>query len=104
MLRLPVGNSPHAAVSVPELLAEGAVLRLGVTTAVRVVKRYVQEEGPSLPSAPLLLSVLLQKLPDQQLDPSDVASHLQDRAVLLRVGEVEGEHGARTHVLLPDDA
>lgn len=79
-----------------------------MAAAVRVVKRHVQEERPSLSSACLLLLVLLfvllQKLPDQQLDAGDVASHLQHRAVLLRVGEVEGVHGARPHVLLPDDA
>lgn len=75
-----------------------------MATAVRVVKRYVQEEGSSLSAASLLLLVFLQKLPDQQFDPGDVASHLQDRAVLLRVGEVEGVHGARPYVLLPDDA
>lgn len=45
-----------------------------------------------------------QELPDQQPDPGDVAAHLEHRVRLLRVREVEGEHGLRPHVLLPDDA
>lgn len=105
MLGVPVRNPPHAALSVAELFTEWAVLRLRVAAAVRVVERYVQKEGPSFSSVPLLLlSMLLKELPHQQFDPCDVAAHLQHRAVLLGVGEVERVHGARTHMLLPDDA
>lgn len=42
----PVRDPPHATLSVAELLAEGAILGLGVPAAVRVVEGHVEEEGP----------------------------------------------------------
>ena len=45
--RVPVGDVAHSRVAVTELLAERAVLRMGVTAAVRVVESHVEEERPA---------------------------------------------------------
>lgn len=43
---------------------------------------------------------LLQELPDQQFDVRDIAAHLIDVVVLLRLLEVEPVDATRAHVLL----
>lgn len=52
------------------------------------------------PVSPRVLA--LEEAPDELFDSGDVPPHLQDRTVLLRVGEVKGVDGPRPNVLLPN--
>lgn len=120
MLRLPVGYSAHPHFAVAELLAEGSILWLRVSTAVSVMEGHVKEKRSlllvllhrciaaatslfGLGMMQSLLSVGLEELPNQQFDAGDVPPNLEDRAVLLRVGKIKRVHRAGPHVFLPND-
>lgn len=103
ILGLPIRNPPHPALSIPELLAERSVLRLGVTAAMGIMKSHVKEERRLLVCLPSPLPLALEELPNEKFDLGDISTHLQHGIGLLRVGEVEWVYGSRPDVFLPDD-
>lgn len=100
----PVWDSSHAHVAISKLLTERSILGLGVSTSMGVVEGHVQEKRPLLLSVGSILFMSLEEFADQKFNAGDVPPHLEDRAVLLRVGKVERIHRPRTHVLLSNNA
>lgn len=98
---LPVRYSTHSLFAIPKLLTKRSVLRLRVSTSVSVVEGDIEEKRPLLafhiivlpftlwPLFKDFLLVSLEKLADQEFDAGDVPPHLEDRAVLLRVGKIK---------------
>lgn len=68
-----------------------------------VVKGYVQKKRPLPSYTDFILFMSLEEFADQKLNAGDVPPHLEDGAVLLRVGKIERIYRSRTHVLLSNN-